>query len=208
MQKLTTSVVLTGDIVNSSGLTQPEKRKMLKTLKQAMEAGLALMHDWKPEIFQGDSFQGATTVGITQSLRYALMVFALFRKQSLMIRIALGMGTLSFDTGNVSTNDGSAYLHSGRTLEELKKKSGNFIGIKTPDEETNLEYEVHCTSLDYLLTRCTPLQAEGILYTLQGMTQIQIAQKLKISQPTVQQRLQAAGWPVFKAILQRFESKY
>ncbi len=208
MQKQTTSVVLTGDIVNSSGLTQPEKRKMLKTLKQAMESGVTIMPDWKPEIFQGDSFQGATSLGITQSLRYALMVFTLFRKQNLMIRIALGLGSTVFDSGQVSTNDGTAYVHSGRTLEELKKKSGTYIGIKTPDEETNLEYEVHCTSIDYLLTRCTPLQSEALLYALQDMTQIQIAQKLKISQPTVQQRLQAAGWPVFKAILQRFESKY
>ena len=74
MQKKTTSAVFTGDIVNSSAITQAEKRKMLKTLKQAMETGVTLMPDWKPKIFQGYSFQGATSLGIIQSLRYALLV--------------------------------------------------------------------------------------------------------------------------------------
>ena len=41
---------------------------------------------------------------------------------------------------------------------------------------------------------------------LQDHTQASIAKKLKIKQPSVHQRLQAAGWPVVQKILTRFES--
>jgi len=208
MEKQILAAVITGDIIESSALGNEERVKMVNTLNGVLADGNNIFADWNAEIFQGDSFQGSTVSGIKESLRYAIGCIARFREQDIGIRIAIGIGEISFAAPSVRTSDGPAFLHSGRTLEELKKKSGSFIGIKTGNKDLDAEFEAHCESLDFLLARCTKLQAGALVLAMDSFTQVQIAEKLQITQPTVQQRLKAAGWPVFKAILQRFASKY
>ncbi len=208
MEKQSLAAVITGDIMASSLLGNAERIKMLATLQEVMAEGAKIFPDWNAEIFQGDSFQGSTQLGVKESLRYAISCIARFKEQDIGLRIGIGIGEISFAAPSVRISDGTAFLHSGRTLEELKKKTGSFIAIKTGAEDFDAEFEAHCTSLDFLLARTTVPQAEALVWALDGITQVQIAEKLHITQPTVQQRLKAAGWPVFKAILNRFASKY
>lgn len=208
MEKQKLAAVVTGDIVASSLLGNTERIKMLATLQGVIDEGNTIFPDWNAEIFQGDSFQGSTLLGVKDSLRYAISCVARFKEQEIGIRIAIGIGEISFAAQSVRTSDGTAFLYSGRTLEELKKKNESFIGIKTGVEDLDAEFEAHSASLDFLLARCTPHQAGALVLAMDGLTQVQIAERLDISQPTVQQRLKAAGWPVFKAILRRFASKY
>lgn len=200
--------VFTGDIINSSEMKPAEKRKMLKALATVLGAKNTILPDLKTEIFQGDSFQGVTADGMAQTLRYALIIMASLKKQNIEVRISIGIGEIDFAAKKVITSNGTAFQLSGRGLEEIKRKAGTFIGLFTKNEDMNFEFDVHCTALDYLIARCTPLQAEALVLALDDMTQVQIAGKLNLSQPTVQQRLQAAGWPVFKAVVNRFEQKF
>jgi hypothetical protein len=208
MEKQVLAAVITGDIVQSSSLGQQERKRMLATLEKVIAEGKAIFPDWNAEIFQGDSFQGSTLQGVKDSLGYAVNCITRMREQGFSLRMAVGIGEISFAAASVRTSDGSAFLHSGRTLEELKKRNGNFIGIKTGNEDLDAEFEAHCASLDFLLARCTIPQAEALSLAISGLTQVEIAERLHIAQPTVQQRLKSAGWPVFKAILHRFASKY
>lgn len=208
MEKQTLAAVITGDIVQSSSIDNMERTKMLATLEKVIADGKAIFPDWNAEIFQGDSFQGSTLKGVKDSLAYAVSCVARIKEQGFGLRIAVGIGNISFAAASVRTSDGTAFLHSGRTLEELKKRNGSFIGIKTGNEDLDAEFEAHCASLDYLLARCTIPQAGALALAIKGLTQVEIAERLQIAQPTVQQRLKAGGWPVFKAILQRFASKY
>lgn len=207
MENLNRVAVITGDIVQSSSLGQTQKQVMVANLQMVLDDGKQLFPDWNGEIFQGDSFQ-ASTSQVKESLRYALFCLTHFRAQGFGLRIAIGIGDISYVSGSVRTSDGSAFLHSGRTLGELKKKNSSFIGIKTGNTEDDSEFEVHCTGLDFLLGRCTKPQAQALSLAINGLTQVQIADSLNITQPTVQQRLKASGWPVFKAILHRFAAKY
>ena len=206
-RKTKAGAVFTGDIVNSSALKATEKRKMLKTLDSLFRKENGLIPDLKTEVFQGDSFQGITTLGVGQSLRYAMAIIAGLKKHNMAVRISIGIGTVDFSARNVITSNGTAFQYSGRGLEALKKNTGAYISLSTYNDELNREFEVHCATLDYLIARCTPLQAEALQLALDNLTQMQIAILLKLSQPTVQQRLQSAGWPVFKAIVNRFEQK-
>jgi SatD family (SatD) len=208
MEQQKQAAVITGDIIQSSLLGSGERKKMLATLQEVVAEGNRIFPDWNAEIFQGDSFQGSTLLGLKDSLRYAIGSVARLREQEIGIRIAIGIGEISYAAPSVRTSDGTAFLRSGRTLDELKKKNGTFIGIKTGNEDLDAEFEAHCASLDFLLARCTAPQAEALILAMDNFTQVQIAEKLHIAQPTVQQRLKSAGWPVFKAILQRFASKY
>jgi len=56
------------------------------------------------------------------------------------------------------------------------------------------------------LQKLRPTQKKALYINLQNMKQEDIAKALKISQPSVHQRLQAAGAQVFTSIIKRFES--
>ena len=57
-----------------------------------------------------------------------------------------------------------------------------------------------------MLERLSNAQAEAMYLQMQNAKQEEIAKALHISQPSVHQRLQAAGWTVINKILQRFEA--
>ncbi len=85
------------------------------------------------------------------------------------------------------------------------KKNNELIAVTAEDDAFNKEWQVHSASLNFLLQRLSPAQAEALHLQLQNMKQEDIAKKLKISQPSVHQRLQAAGANVITRIVERFE---
>ena len=80
------------------------------------------------------------------------------------------------------------------------------MSVTAEDTSFNEEWEVHTASLNFLLERLSGAQAEALYFQLQDTRQEDIAKALHISQPSVHQRLQAAGWSVINPMLQRFES--
>ncbi len=201
------AAVLTGDVVGSSNIAIPKRRKLLKIMQEAMKKAQSMMQDFLPEIFQGDSFQGYTTEATTKALRCAIYIIVYMMKEGFAIRVSAGFGEITFESGNSLTSDGPAFRHSGRNMEILKKKD-QLIAIGTDEESLQAEWEVHTAALNFLLKRCTIAQAEALVEMLEENTQQHAAQNLKIKQPAVQQRLQAAGWPVLQTILNRFESQF
>jgi hypothetical protein len=120
------------------------------------------------------------------------------------IRLAIGVGEISFKSKQVITSDGSAFQASGPYLDALVK-SGEIISIAGTEEFTG-EWQVHSSSLNFLIQHWSIQQAEAVYLQLRDLTQEAIAKKLKIKQPSVYYRLQAGGWPVVHKILSRFES--
>jgi hypothetical protein len=207
MARTIKAAVLTGDVIDSSGISAPGRKKLLKTLQQAIEQAKNILPDLKPEIFQGDSFQGYTTIAVPQSLRATLYIITSLMKNDFNLRISVGIGEMAFETGSSLTSDGSAFLHSGRNMEMLKKREW-MISVGTDNMEKQQEWDVHNNTMNFLLKRCTALQAEVLVQMLEGQTQQQAADNLNVKQPAIQQRLQAAGWPVLQTILNRFEMQF
>ncbi|TDW96029.1 hypothetical protein EDB95_3851 [Dinghuibacter silviterrae] len=193
--------VLTGDIIRSSDLS-PEKREELQVvLNQGFAEVTRLSPSFRAEQFRGDSFQGI--LDPQEGLRALLLLINFLYLRQFGVRIALGLGTVSYESDSILTSDGSAFQASGPALDDLKKKN-QLLAIAGPSDSFNQEWRVHALTLDYLLSRWTIPQAEAVLGALQGYTQEETARQLGIRQPAVQQRLQAVGWPVMEAILERF----
>lgn len=201
------AIVLTGDVVGSSKLKAAQRRQLLTTLQAAAEVCKTFVPDFTPELFQGDSFQGYTAKAPSKALRAALYIIYQCKSRQYSIRISVGVGNISFNTGQSRSSDGTAFQQSGRQLEAMKKKDQQLF-VSTDDEQLQQEWAVHAQTLNYLLKRCTAAQASALCAMLQGQTQQQAAETLQIKQPAVQQRLQAAGWDVLQNILQRFESQF
>ncbi len=197
--------VITGDIIGSSGIAAGKRKKLLAAMEAASEKARFFLPDFTPEIFQGDSLQGFTSKKRELALQAALLIIAMLRAKGFNIRIAIGLGKASFLSGKSLTSDGTAFQHSGRSMEELKKKK-QLLSAESDNETWNVEWAVHVTTLNFLLERWTMQQSEAIVETLLGSTQQEAAAMLHIHQSAVQQRLKAAAWPVIQIILKRFET--
>ena len=201
------AAVLTGDVIASSRIGSNRRKKLLKTMEEAMQKAINLLPDLKPEVFQGDSFQGYTIKKTAEALRATICIIMYMASEGFGIRVSIGLGDISFDSGHSLTSDGTAFNASGRNLEGLKKKD-LILAIGTGNDELQKEWDVHNATLNFLLKRCTTLQAAALLQMLEKKTQHQAATNLKVKQPAIQQRLQAAGWPVIQTILTRFEMQF
>ncbi len=200
----TKAVVITGDIVRSSHLRIAERRKLQRLLHNFFTHTSALFPDFKAEQFRGDSIQAVFSINRTVALHTSISLLTQLMSAGFRIRLSIGAGEISFTSSSIITSDGSAFRLSGILLDELKKRN-EYFGVTGTDIGFQEEWEVHNAMLNYLIGRWSTVQAQALYLQLQNLTQEEIARKLKVSQPSIHQRLQIAGWPVINIILQRFE---
>ena len=205
MAKTVNAVIITGDIIASSKLTAIKRKKLQNKVAAFIKKITANLPDFKAEQFRGDSVQCILTNNKTAGLRTALSLYCFLAADDFKIRQSVGFGDISFNGSNIATSDGTAFRVSGENIDELKKRN-ELISIAFADSKLNEEWKVHSASLNYLLERLSNAQAEAVYLQLQNAKQEEIAKALHISQPSVHQRLQAAGWTVINRMIQRFES--
>jgi hypothetical protein len=201
------AAVLTGDVISSSAISTSKRKKLLTAMNDATKMASGILPDFKPEIFQGDSFQGYTVTKTQEALRATLVIILYMRMEGFGIRMSIGMGAITFESGNSLTSDGTAFHQSGRNMEILKKKD-LMLALGIDNEALQTEWDVHNTTLNFSLKRCTVLQAAALFQMLDKKTQQEAANILHVKQPAIQQRLQAVGWPVIQSILTRFEMQF
>lgn len=198
------ATVISGDVVGSSLLKPAARKKLQQLLDSFFKQSVQQWPDLQIQQYRGDSIQAILTDNRLAGLRIVLLLHSYLIKEKYKIRMAIGVGEITFKSKQVITSDGPAFQASGPYLDALTK-SGEVISIAGADDFTS-EWEVHSASLNYLIQHWSPQQAEAVYLQLQDLTQEAIAKKLKIKQPAVYYRLQSAGWPVVNKILTRFES--
>jgi hypothetical protein len=204
MAKSIDAVVITGDIVGSSKLNVLKRKKLQERVTEFASTITSLFPDFKMEQFRGDSLQCMLTQNKVSGLRIAVSMYCFLAADEFKIRQSVGIGDISFTGNTIVTSDGTAFRLSGENIDELKKR-GELINIAFANDDLNEEWKVHSASLNFLLERLSSAQAEALYLQLKNVKQEEIAKALKISQPSVHQRLQAAGWSVISRILQRFD---
>lgn len=199
------AIVVSGDIVGSSLLKAAARKKLQQRLDSFFEMAQEKWPDLYVQQYRGDSIQGYLLVYRPVALRFTLMLHSYLLRDEFKMRLSVGVGKLTFKSNTVITSDGTAFHISGTRLDAITK-TGDLISIAGTNEDFTREWQVHSASLNFIIERWTPQQAEAIYLQLQGERQQTIARELKITQPSVHQRLQGAGWPVVQKILHRFES--
>jgi hypothetical protein len=199
------AVIITGDMIASAKYTPVKRKKFQNRLNAFIKKISNSYPDFKAEQFRGDSLQCILTKNKTAGLRIALSLYCYLAADDFKMRQSIGIGEVSFSSNNIITSDGTAFRLSGENIDELKKRN-ELISIAFEDTSFNEEWKVHSTSLNYFLERLSNAQAEALYLQLQNARQEEIAKALHISQPSVHQRLQAAGWTVINRMLQRFET--
>ncbi len=199
------AAVLTGDIIGSRYLSTAERKAMQTTLRKTFDRLSKQFSDFKAEEFRGDGFQAVLYDNRNQALRIALLIQTALLKKSFDIRIGIGVGNITYQASTITTSDGPAFQLSGPILDDLKKRNQH-IGIAFENTNANQEWSIHTITLNFLIEKWSALQSEAVHEHLTSATQQEVAEKLNISQPSVHQRLQTAGWPVIDAIVKRFDT--
>ena len=205
MAKTISAIIITGDIIASSKLNVINRKKLQNKVDSFIKKITVSLPDFKAEQFRGDSLQCILTKNKIAALRTAVSLYCYLAAADFKIRQSIGIGEISFSGNNIVTSDGTAFRISGENIDELKKRN-ELINIASAEVSFNEEWKVHSASLNYLLERLSNAQAEALYLQLQNARQEEIAKALHISQPSVHQRLQAAGWAVINRMLQRFET--
>lgn len=200
--------IITGDIVDSTKLSMAERNIMLSTIDKIHEL-LSPAIDIKMEIFRGDSFQ----IGISNakdSIRAALAIRAHLRshrfeaaKTILDARIAIGIGTLDYESETLSTSDGEAYRLSGRLLDTMDKAR---LKVCTPWHNANEELQLATAFADDIVSSWTQNQSKIILSSLlTSKSHFELSQELGISRQMVDKSLRASKEELIIAYIKRAE---
>lgn len=229
---MTLQAVITGDLVNSSAMNKQQRAYIIEQLKLCfakMQKQKRFSFQKAFEVYRGDSFQGILNKP-EQALRIAIILRTLIIKLNQQplktnsktvpketgkvalkdadARIAIGIGTVSLKARKVVESDGEAFHNSGKLLDVIKI-SGERIMVKFTDEKLNQNMQTSFTLLDFIMSKWTPQQCEAIYELLiNDYGQSQLAKKLKISQPSVHQRLKISGWYPVEKLIKNFEEVF
>lgn len=206
--------VLTGDIVDSSGLQRVDEQPVSALIERAgkwvKDRFQTAIHA-QVDVFRGDSWQMAVSEPAL-AFRIGLIFRALLRTNFGMdSRVSIGFGKVDFlPPNNISTGAGQAFTLSGQGLIECRKparmkmsfppQAGKFYG-----QGLNTIAQL----IDLQVGRWTSGQSQAIAGALINMTQAEIAagwQPTPVSQQAISQHLENAGWTQIKSALQYLEN--
>lgn len=196
--------VLTGDIVNSTLLQPAEERKLLKCLN-------FLLGDHKHEFFRGDSFQAYIKDPVA-ALKVALLcrtaAIALRPDEPQVIsdvRVSIGIGTVESPIRLLATAKGEAFLLSGRALDGMLKTEGRLV-ITIENKIAALALGMMSDYINSIYKQMTAKQAQVIFELLRGLSQQQVADKLKRSKSTISQHVIAGRWDEIENLLIKYQN--
>jgi len=122
--------------------------------------------------------------------------------------MAIGIGTKTYNAKRITESNGTAFVHSGRLEEELKKLKVN-LAIRTDfirfDEEMNLYLKLASLTMD----RWTPTAAKMIHVAMKNVDKSQeaLGKMLDIRQNTVSTRLKRACYYDIRELLAMYRTK-
>lgn len=190
--------IITGDIINSRQLPPAEWIGKLKTLLSSIGPSPQM---W--ELYRGDEFQ--LEVDTEMALLTAIKIKALLRSLKLDVRMSIGIGDKTYKAARITESNGSAFVRSGATFENLKKQKLTLAinsGDDLFDTEINLMLRLSLTVMDHWLAQSAEYVLAAISYD--ELSQEELGQKLGINQAAVSRRRKRA----FFDLISEFENYY
>ncbi len=175
--------IITGDIINSR---KADVNSWLEPLYEILDSFGDSPEVW--EIYRGDSFQLEIAVP-GNALKTAILIKAKMKQvKGVDVRMCIGLGDKTHSAGRITESNGSAFVHSGKGFELLKKNKQTLSivsGNKQFDEEMNLLLKLALIAMD----NWTPAVAEFVSISFSSdLLQEQIAKLLNITQASVSER--------------------
>lgn len=193
--------VITGDIINSSQIPVDE---WMKKLKEVLSEITEDKSKW--EIYRGDSFQFSTPQKKAMSA-VLLVKSAMKTIEGIDVRMSIGIGLIEYQSEKIQESNGSAFVHSGRKFESLKKQT---LGIQTDNETFDSCFNLLLEFVSFVSTSWKPTTAKVVYSALRNpeLNQTELAKLLhKKSQGTISSALKRAGFEELEKLIDLYESK-
>lgn len=202
MKKQNKVGIITGDLVNSSGLTEDQKRNM--------QSGLLCFLENNPDVllsiqfYRGDSFQ----LMVTKEKAAAIAVFieaVILSTTGTWARISIGIGSVSKITpNNVLQSEGEAFQLSGHQIDKMKDE-GRILKIAIDSVLLQSILAASFYLAESIIRNWKPGQASVISMVPTCKTQKDIATKLGISGAAVSKALKSGNWAAIESFLLGYE---
>ncbi|WP_010133878.1 SatD family protein [Ochrovirga pacifica] len=192
--------VITADLINSRKINS---EIWLSKLREALESIGKEYTCW--EIFRGDSFQ--ILLDAKEALNQAVLIKAMIKQISnLDVRIAIGLGEVTYYSNKVTSSNGPAFVNSGEAFEELKKQT---LVIKSPWSDLNNVLEIMLDLATLTMDYWKPTMAEVIHKQLAypNLKQIEIAELLNKKQSNVSYSLKKSGYDQIRKCILFYEKE-
>ena len=185
--------IITGDIINSQ---KTDSELWLPKLKELLGRWSATPETW--EVYRGDEFQ--LKCSVDEVFSKSLAIKSLIRTfENLDVRLAIGIGNEVFLSEKITESNGSAYVNSGRLLNDIKT-DGRTLAIQTETDKVNRDLNIlfKWTSIDF--DNWTVATAEIIhrLLINPELTQEELAKELNITQSSVSQRIKRSNFDLIQ----------
>lgn len=181
--------IITGDVIKSRIVKDPEI--WLSTLKNALSAIQSDTTKW--EIYRGDSFQVEIS-NIQESFKTALYIKACIKTiRGLDVRMAIGVGSKSFEGQKITESNGEVFQFSGDTLESLKKEKVN-LKIRTSNGTLNTDLNLYFKLALIVMDDWTTNSAEIVKLTIEQPNALQeeLGKQIGINQNAISSRQKRA----------------
>ncbi len=192
--------VITGDIINSQN---GEVNDWLGKLKKALNQYGTKPKQW--DIFRGDSFQ--LRISAEEALVAAFYIKAVLKQSSKHdVRMAIGLGEESYNADSVLESNGSAYVYSGESFENLKRQTLLVHSSQSDfDEGLNLMLGLVLNVAD----NWSDVVASVIAAVLENSnkSQKEISQLLGKSQSNISESLKRGGYEGLNNVLNYYSKK-
>jgi hypothetical protein len=207
--------VLSGDIVGGSRLPVPRPDFGAALAEGFAALNLAFDGAFRPglDILAEDRWQMLCTrpeVALRAALLFRAELRARLGAHGVDTRVAIGAGTLDLPPAQrVPQGAGAAYRRSARALECMPRTRR--LALRLEDRPLGAGFEEMLGLVDQVASRWTDKQALAVAGALQGWTQERIASQWgrlaekAVSQQTVAQHLQRAGWHAMAPALEFLE---
>ncbi|MBK9257806.1 MAG: hypothetical protein IPM42_20315 [Saprospiraceae bacterium] len=196
--------VITGDVINSDKI---DSKKWLSVLKKYLNTLGKTPADWA--IYRGDEFQ-LRLKNTEDAFVTAIQIKAKMKQfKNLDVRLSIGLGDEIAESKNILESNGTAFVRSGRSFDELRKNKTTMLvntGNHELDQELNLYIKLALTGF---MDKWSIASAEIISLTLenQSTSQEEIARMAGMAQAAVSQRLKRANFEVLMDLNNMFVKK-
>lgn len=208
---------ISADIVRSTSLATEELVELRKNLWRLMDELEKTYSGFWARIVRGDSiecfvpeYKYALKIAILIKLFVKMQVNGMNCDEELLrygIRFSIGVGDIKYADKNDDIIDGPAIYMSGRNLDEISRRGNVFTAFQVmdaPEAFCNL-MDTYVALLSNLVDTYSAKQAEVIFYKLLGYKEVEISEKLRIYQSSVNTRSTNAQWGLVNTAIKDFE---
>lgn len=196
--------IITGDVIDSEKI---DAKKWLSVLKEYFNTFGKTPTDWA--IYRGDEFQ--LRVGnVEEAFITAIQIKAKMKQfKDLDVRLSIGLGDEIVGSKNILESNGTAFVRSGRTFDDLRKNKTTMLvntGNQEIDQELNLYIKLALTGF---MDKWSVASAEIVSLNLENMSisQEEIAKMAGMAQAAISQRLKRANFEVLMDLNSMFVKK-